>query len=180
MRAEAIKEDRMSRQELVDAYLGGGLSRRAFVRRLVASGVSVGAAMGYAQVLAPEAEAAPLKRRTPQDDQYPILATKIVTRDMHDVRHNKRLRLRITTNTAVVVHVGAFVNKGGHLFPLGFVPADPQSARTLAAYQTKTITIPFNQDSTASNLAGLKKAQAYVQTWNDSFLPFSVAKATLK
>ena len=47
----------MSKEELVDAYLDGRLSRRTFIRRLVASGVSLGAALTYAGVLAPESPA---------------------------------------------------------------------------------------------------------------------------
>ena len=40
----------MSREELVNAYLHGEISRRTFVRRLVATGVSMSAALGYAQM----------------------------------------------------------------------------------------------------------------------------------
>ncbi len=40
----------MSREELVSAYLNGEISRRTFVRRLVAAGVSVSAALAYAQM----------------------------------------------------------------------------------------------------------------------------------
>jgi len=37
----------MSKEQLVDAYLRGEISRRAFIRRLVAGGVSVSAAVAY-------------------------------------------------------------------------------------------------------------------------------------
>ena len=40
----------MSREELVHAYLNGEISRRAFVRRLVAVGVSLTAALTYAEM----------------------------------------------------------------------------------------------------------------------------------
>ena len=43
----------MGRDELVDAYLAGQVDRRAFVRRLVALGVSAAAAVTYADVLRP-------------------------------------------------------------------------------------------------------------------------------
>jgi hypothetical protein len=42
----------MSKEELVGTYLAGRISRRMFVRGLVATGVSVGAALTYAEVLA--------------------------------------------------------------------------------------------------------------------------------
>jgi hypothetical protein len=43
----------VSREELVGAYLTGGISRRTFIRRLAAGGVSLGAAVSYAHLLAP-------------------------------------------------------------------------------------------------------------------------------
>ena len=42
----------MSREELTHAYLRGGLSRRRFIKRLVAAGVTAGAAVSYANELA--------------------------------------------------------------------------------------------------------------------------------
>lgn len=48
----------MSSEELVGAYVDGGLSRRTFIRRLVAAGVSLGAAVSYAHLLAPDRAAA--------------------------------------------------------------------------------------------------------------------------
>ncbi|MGH2956416.1 MAG: hypothetical protein ACRDL6_05405 [Solirubrobacterales bacterium] len=44
----------MSRDELVNAYLEGGVSRRTFIRRLVGAGVTLGAAVSYAHLLSPE------------------------------------------------------------------------------------------------------------------------------
>ena len=48
----------MSRDQVVDAYLRGDLSRRLFVRRLVAVGVSLTAALAYAQMVPSSASAA--------------------------------------------------------------------------------------------------------------------------
>jgi hypothetical protein len=47
----------MSQEELVEAYVAGTISRRAFVRRLVGTGVSVAAALTYAAALASESRA---------------------------------------------------------------------------------------------------------------------------
>ena len=41
----------MSQEELISAYLDGQMSRRTLIRRLVAAGVSFGAAVSYAHVL---------------------------------------------------------------------------------------------------------------------------------
>jgi hypothetical protein len=50
----------VSREDLVALYASGNLSRRAFIRRLVAAGVSFGAAVSYAHLLegSPQARAA--------------------------------------------------------------------------------------------------------------------------
>lgn len=44
----------MSRDELVNAYIDGSVSRRTFIRRLVTAGVSIGAAVSYAHLLSPD------------------------------------------------------------------------------------------------------------------------------
>ena len=40
----------MSKELLVEAYLRGDISRRQFIRRLVAAGVSMAAALAYAEM----------------------------------------------------------------------------------------------------------------------------------
>ena len=59
----------MSEEELVDAYSKGMISRRTFVRRLVAGGVSLVAAVTYADVLSPaSAIASPAKGSEGKED----------------------------------------------------------------------------------------------------------------
>ena len=41
----------MSKEQLVEAYLDGAITRRVFIRRLVAAGVSLSAALVYADSL---------------------------------------------------------------------------------------------------------------------------------
>jgi hypothetical protein len=50
----------VSRQEIVEGYLDGQLSRRVFIRRLVATGVTAAAALSYASVLDADPAAAEL------------------------------------------------------------------------------------------------------------------------
>ena len=45
----------MSERELVEAFVNGGISRRVFIRGLIAAGVSMGAALAYAETIAPNA-----------------------------------------------------------------------------------------------------------------------------
>jgi hypothetical protein len=58
----------MSKEELVEAYLDGRVDRRTFIRKLVAAGVSMGAAVTYAQALSTDARANP--RDHYGDDHY--------------------------------------------------------------------------------------------------------------
>jgi hypothetical protein len=53
----------VSDEELIQAYAEGRISRRFFIRRLVAAGVSFGAAMSYAQLLGPAAAAQPIQQK---------------------------------------------------------------------------------------------------------------------
>ena len=58
----------MSREQLIDSYLRGELSRRRFIRGLVAAGVSLGAAVAYAELAPEPVRAAPPYDMATQDD----------------------------------------------------------------------------------------------------------------
>ena len=66
----------MSRDEerahVVDAYLSGTVDRRIFIRRLVATGVSVAAAVTYAGALSGEVAAAASPNAKPPPDLYGV------------------------------------------------------------------------------------------------------------
>lgn len=85
----------MSRQELVSAFLDGQISRRTLVRRLIAGGVSAGAAISYAQLLAPEHAAAAVRRRGALSDQYPLVDMGITSPSLASVRNNARITLTV-------------------------------------------------------------------------------------
>lgn len=88
----------MSNQELVNAYTDGRISRRTLVRGLVAAGVSTGAAVSYAHLLAPEASGA--GRRYADEypgncaDEYPSIDMLVLDRKVADVRRAKKLRVK--------------------------------------------------------------------------------------
>ena len=85
----------MSREELVSSYLAGSISRRTFARRLVAMGVSAGAAFSYAQLLSQDkAEAAD------REDFYGVdgLQVRIRTGKLERLTNRWRLRVRIHTD----------------------------------------------------------------------------------
>jgi hypothetical protein len=61
----------VSREEAVEAYTAGRISRRTFVRHLVAAGVSVAAALTYAEVLAPGRSSGAAPRGVDVYPEYP-------------------------------------------------------------------------------------------------------------
>jgi hypothetical protein len=71
----------MTRQDLIEAYVGGHLPRRQFVRGLTALGVSGGAALAYAQQLRPTSAAGPQRSpagyvvRAQADTDYGVACT---------------------------------------------------------------------------------------------------------
>lgn len=83
----------MSRQELVSAFLDGQISRRTLVRRLIAGGVSAGAAISYAQLLAPERAGAAI--RGGLSDQYPLVDLGITSPSLNHVRNHGFIQLTV-------------------------------------------------------------------------------------
>jgi hypothetical protein len=61
----------LSREDLVDSYVHGRISRRLFVRGLVALGVSAGAAATYADSLSAAAAPRAASPAAATDDYYP-------------------------------------------------------------------------------------------------------------
>ena len=57
----------MSREEAVEAYTAGRISRRSFIRHLIAAGVTAAAAVTYADVLAPQRSDAVVQQAVAQD-----------------------------------------------------------------------------------------------------------------
>ncbi len=101
----------MSREELVQAYIDGGLSRRAFIRRLVGAGVSLGAAVSYAHLLAPEAEAA--DAHIALDDHYPELDIAVRSRSIDRVAGTGVVRVRVEVNDPCTVTLGVDIRHNG-------------------------------------------------------------------
>jgi hypothetical protein len=85
----------MSRQELVTAFLDGQISRRTLIRRLVAGGVSTGAAISYAHLLAPERAGASTAAAV-VDDHYPLVDMKITSTSLAQLRTSNRIAISVT------------------------------------------------------------------------------------
>jgi len=109
----------MSRQEIVTSFLDGGMSRRMFVRRIVATGVSVGAAVSYAHLLDPQrAEARAAGTRA---DFYTPAAIelRVKSKDLDKVIRKGTLRVEVTVDEAADVVVTAIARVHGDDVVLG-------------------------------------------------------------
>lgn len=152
----------MSREELVNAYLEGRVSRRTLIRRLVAGGVSTGAAISYAQMLAPQRAGATATARGGANDHYPLVDLRIRSKKLGRVRSSGRLLVSVASSeeiSGVNLRVFLKTSGGGVLIGQRFFPA------FLAAAGSRRVAIDVN----TSSLAGRSSARFYVQaTGSDS------------
>lgn len=116
----------MSSSELVDAFVDGRISRRTFIRRLAAAGVSVGAAVSYAHLLAPDAQS----RRRGFTDEYPDVDIEILSSDLDRVIRSERLKVRVMTNEHVTLDLFAYAKRGGELKPIGVTSGEFDAGNT--------------------------------------------------
>jgi hypothetical protein len=91
----------MSRHELVNAFIEGRITRRTLVRRLVAGGVSAGAAVSYAQMLQPE-QAAAASSLVIAGDHYPMLDMSITSTSLATVRSEAKLQVTVKSSEELV------------------------------------------------------------------------------
>src|SRR3954451_8040618 len=91
----------MSSEELVRAYVDGGVSRRTFIRRLVGGGVSLSAAISYAYLLSPQRAGAAAGSGGDGRDHYePEIGVDIVTTRLRRALKIGNLEVHITSNDA--------------------------------------------------------------------------------
>ncbi len=103
----------MSTDELVNAYVEGGMSRRTLIRRLVAAGVSVGAAVSYAHLLSPSrAEAQSI---TNADFYRPEPGVNVISTDIDAVIKSGTLRMFVHIEEAATIVLIAKVKVNGKL-----------------------------------------------------------------
>jgi hypothetical protein len=88
----------VSQEELVDAYVTGGMSRRLFVRRLVAGGMALGTAVSYAHLLTPERASAKTQAFANGYDPPQITSLAMIPDDLDRVIRRKRVRVRATAD----------------------------------------------------------------------------------
>jgi hypothetical protein len=144
----------MSRQELVSAFLDGQISRRTLIRRLIAGGVSAGAAISYAQLLAPEKAGAAV--RAGASDLYPLVDLTITSPSLQTVRNNGFIKVHILCSEELQNgKFRAFLKTASGGVPIGqrSVPS------VLAAAGSRDLSIVVD----TSQLAGRPSARFYIQ-----------------
>jgi hypothetical protein len=130
----------MSRQEIVTAYLDGGMSRRMFVRRLVAAGVSVGAAVSYAHLLDPQ-RAQARDARDQRADFYTPAGIQLVikSKDLGRVVRKGKLRVEVGADEAATVVLVAIARVHGQDVVLG------ETSVTFGAAGSQLVSIPLTE-----------------------------------
>ena len=104
----------MSNHELVGAYVEGAISRRTLIRRLVAAGVSLGAATAYAHHLAPKAAA------KGGLNEYPRVKLRILSETTEEIAKDKAVRVRVKSADPCELTVELRVEQGNSWSQLGF------------------------------------------------------------
>jgi hypothetical protein len=106
----------LSQQEMVAAYRDGGLSRRTLIRRLLASGVSVSAALTYAHLFAPS----PKAFGGDYADFYRAeVFLSIVNQTLKGVVRDKSLTVSVTGDEASTVTLRVFTKFNGSIRQIG-------------------------------------------------------------
>jgi hypothetical protein len=131
----------MSQQEAVAAYLDGRMSRRTLIRRLVAGGVSVSAAVAYAHVLQPGRATA----RAFGDFHGPGYTLSIPDQDLDRVVRQRTIKVSVTSEAPQTIPIYVRLYRPKHpLYPSGVIaamdypaPAGPSNVKIPIAYNVE-------------------------------------------
>lgn len=128
----------MSQQELIHAYREGGMSRRTLIRRLIASGVSLGAAVGYAHLFAPAAEAESRFNEDFYEDFYVTdMRLRILSNTVNGVVRTGKVQVFVHTDDGAEITFKVFTKIGGRLRRIGVKTV------TLSNAASRTVQIPI-------------------------------------
>ncbi|UJA20608.1 hypothetical protein HJD18_10585 [Thermoleophilia bacterium SCSIO 60948] len=159
----------MSNEELVNAYAQGRISRRTMIQGLVAAGVSAGAAVSYAHLLAPERARAGSRGFADEYpstcfDNYPSIDMLILDRKIAAVRREEKLRVKArfaradfeygTNLEAVDMRLTAVAKKNGILKIMG------SKVFRLVDGRTREVTIPLED---ISPLRGAERKTVFIR-----------------
>ena len=138
----------MSQDQLVAAYLDGHISRRALIRRLIAGGISLGAAISYAHLLRPEAAGARILRGL----HGATLSAEMVVQHLDRVIRNRHVKVRLTSSGPHVwqLHLHLYRSPEKTGYPdavIGSLAAEFTEAGT------RTFKVPFGDEPVRSPYA---------------------------
>ena len=142
----------MGQGELVNAYLDGQISRRTLIRRLVAAGVSFGAAVSYAHVLKPERASAGA-----DSDHYPNMSVRLVSTDIDTVLDRGKLIVRVRADEDSEIdplEIRCYHKTGLILTKIA------ERSLTFEGPRVKNVGVPLNAN--AAGLKSLEKARIQV------------------
>lgn len=140
----------MSQDELVGAYIEGSITRRTLIRRLVAAGVSLGAATAYAHHLAPKAAA---KGAGPSE--YPVVKLRILSDTTREIAKDKAVRVRVKSADPCELTLDLRVEQGPAWYVIAF-----DKVKFGEGGGKKDIKIKF---SDAGDLNSKKKSRVFVE-----------------
>jgi hypothetical protein len=105
----------MSAEEVARAYSEGRISRRSLVRRLVAGGISFGAAVSYAHLLGQE------RAQAGFDDEYTgqVIGVqgKLLQQDLDQVVADERVKVRYSVDRRAAIELRLFLSRPGNPYP---------------------------------------------------------------
>jgi len=163
----------VSRQELVSAFLDGQISRRTLIRRLIAGGVSAGAAISYAQLLAPERAAAAPGRGGFSSDQYPLVDMGITSPSLAAVRSDARIAMKVfCTEELKNATFTAFVKTPAGGWRIG----TKHFVSVMDAAGSRNFVVPVS----TGVFAGMQSARFYVQMVGQDSEGYSALASTAK
>lgn len=110
----------MSSDEIVDAYIEGQITRRTLIRRLAATGVSLGAATAYAHLLAPGAQARQGTEGCVPASEYPGMELRIKSTELKTVINDAAVDVKVRAADPGDFRIDVFVRKhSGRLRRIG-------------------------------------------------------------
>ncbi len=168
----------MSRQELVSAFLEGQISRRTLIRRLIAGGVSTGAAISYAHVLSPERAGAAVGARA--SDHYPLVDLAITSASLAAIKTPAsgppRVQFRLTSSEEITQALfWLYMRTGNGGIPIG-IPNPREETNVMGGAGTRSMAIQINPASLGTRTS----VRFYVQMIGRDAEGYQVLASTAK
>lgn len=164
----------MSKEQLVEGYVRGDVTRRTFVRRLTATGVSLAAALSYAELLRPAtAHAGPGESENDVYDTYreTFLPPDVITQPPVDVTHSSAVAQALVDPNGNTATVWAEFRVGGSA---SWTVTDSVTAE---GDVDRVVSIPLTGLASSTTYEVRAAARTWAGTTNGDVLTFATAAA---